>query len=91
MSLASDGLLAVKCLKKSRKEHYSIIEGPGDIDFSMIDNMNVKIDFHNSSKHIVNNVKYDELLKAFEKFAEKVREFLWERVPQLNDHPYWGP
>lgn len=91
MSLASDGLLTVKELKNTKKEYYSIIEGPGDIDFFMIDNINVKLDFHDSSNHTIKIVNYDELLKAFEKFAEKVRKFLWERVPQMNDHPYWGP
>lgn len=91
MSLASDGLLTIKNLMKTKKEHLSIINGPGDIDFHMIEDKMVKIDFYDSSTHTLVSVNYDELLDAFKKFAEKVRKFFWQRVPQLNDHPYWGP
>src|SRR5262249_8290154 len=45
INLASNGLLVVKRLKKSGKEEYSLIEGPGDFYFSMIDNENVKIKY----------------------------------------------
>jgi hypothetical protein len=91
MNLASNGLLSVKRLKNKKKVTYPIIEGPGDLEFNMIDEINVNIDFFTGSRHVITTSKYDELLEAFQKFAEKVRKFLWVRVPQINDHPYWGP
>jgi hypothetical protein len=38
----------------------------------MIDNENVKIDFDEGSEHIITIVKYDELLEALLKYAQKV-------------------
>ncbi|MBA3236995.1 MAG: hypothetical protein H0T62_01420 [Parachlamydiaceae bacterium] len=91
MCLATEVVEIVKELKSTIKENYIIIEGPGDIEFTMIDNENVKIDFYEGSEHIITTVKYDELLEALLKYSKKLRKFLWERVPELNDHPYWGP
>ncbi len=91
MSLASKGVIIVKNLKKSKKEHYEIIEGPGDIEFTMIDDITVELEFYNSSRSLVQFVNYIELLQAFENFAAKVRAFFWKRAPQLNEHPFWGP
>jgi hypothetical protein len=91
LSIASDGLFYVKALKHSGKEEFRIIEGPGEIEFTMIDKTSVKLDFYDGAKHTVTVVKYDELLEAFEKFADKVRKFLRERAPQINENSYWGP
>ena len=35
-------------------------------------------------------VHYAELLAAFEHFASTAREVLSHKVPELQDHPYWG-
>lgn len=91
ISLASGGLSAVERLKVTRKEKYIIVEGPGDITFRMIDEKKVNLFFKGDVKTVDTVVSYDELLEAFQKFAEKVRKFLWERAPQINNHPYWGP
>jgi hypothetical protein len=53
--------------------------------------VNVNVIFFNSSERENVTANYNELLEAFKKFADKVRKFMWERVPQLNEHPYWGP
>ena len=91
LNIASCGLITVKDLKLSKKENFSLLEGPGYIEFTMIDDENVKIVYDYFPKPVILTVKYAELLEAFQKFAEKVRAFLKERVPQLNEHPYWGP
>ncbi len=91
MNLASNGLLSVKDLKKEKRVSYSVLEGPGDFEFTLIDETQVKVDFFDCNKHTILIVKYEELLSAFQQFANKVRVFLWERVPQMNNHPYWGP
>ncbi len=91
IEVANRGLETIKALKTQRGAYWTIIEGPGDIDFTMLDENCVVLDFNSGSKHVIVNAKYQELLEAFQKFANKVREFIWERVPQLNEHPYWGP
>jgi hypothetical protein len=78
MDLATYGLMTVKKLKKSRKEEHLIIEGPGEFTFTMVDDEDVYVKFTGGYS---TTVKYDELLEAFEKYAEKVRTFLKERVP----------
>ena len=88
MDLASEGLAVIKDLKRKRKEEHLIIEGPGRFIFTMIDDENVYIEFTGG---YVTTVKYNDLLEAFERYSEKVRTFLKERVPQINDHYYWGP
>jgi hypothetical protein len=35
-------------------------------------------------------VHYPELLAAFEHFASAVKEVLHRKVPELQEHPYWG-
>jgi hypothetical protein len=35
-------------------------------------------------------VRYAELLAAFEHFASTAREVLRHKVPELQEHPYWG-
>jgi hypothetical protein len=35
-------------------------------------------------------VHYTELLAAFEHFASIVKEVLSRKVPELQEHPYWG-
>jgi hypothetical protein len=35
-------------------------------------------------------VHYTELLAAFEHFASTTRAVLSHKVPELQDHPYWG-
>jgi hypothetical protein len=91
ISLASEGLSIIKELKITRKKEYQIIEGPGDFIFTMIDEKAVYVEFFGFSGNYKMNVKYEELLEAFKKFGEKVRAFLSERAPQINNHPYWGP
>jgi hypothetical protein len=93
MDLASDLLKTVKELKKNRKATHLIIEGPGEFVFTMIDDEDVYIEFNTGcvTAGYSTTVKYDELLEAFEKYAEKVRTFLKEKVPQMYDHEYWGP
>ncbi len=91
LNLASNGLKGVKELKNNNEVSYHIYEGPGDFKFSLVEENTVHIDFNNWSKHLITTVKYHELLEAFQSFAEKVRIFLRERVPQINEHPYWGP
>ena len=88
MNIASNGLMIIKKLKISKKEKYELPEAAGDFLFDLLDENHVKVLFRKKDKIIV---KYDELLKAFQQFADKVRKFLWERVPQMNEHPYWGP
>ncbi len=91
LSLASSGLIAVKDLLKTKKEKYTMLEGPGDFEFTLMDDRKVEIAFFNSTRKVLEIVNYEELLDAFQKFANKARAFLKERVPQLNEHPYWGP
>ncbi len=91
LSLASSGLIAVKDVLKTKKEEYLIIDGPGSLEFTLMDNKKVEVTFVISSERIAEIVNYEELLEAFQKFACKARAFLKERVPQLNEHPYWGP
>ena len=90
MNIASEGLLDIKRLKQKKNVKYVIINGPGEFEFTMLDKDNVEVVFHGIEK-IETVAKYSELLEAFQNFANKVREFIWERVPQMNDHPYWGP
>lgn len=91
LSLASSGLIAVKDLLKSKKEEHFILDGLGNMKFTLVDDKIVEIAFFNSTQRIVEIVNYKDLLEAFQKFASKARAFLKERVPQLNEHPYWGP
>lgn len=91
LSLASSGLIAVKDILTTKKEKHLIIDGPGSIEFTLVDNKKVEAAFVISSERIAEIVNYDALLEAFQKFADKARIFLEERVPQLNEHPYWGP
>ncbi len=91
MNLATEGLESIKQLKTKKIVTYPIIEGPGIFEFTMMDNSNVNVNFSNGSRHFVSIVNYDELIEAFQSFAEKVRTFLKKRVPQINEHPYWGP
>ncbi len=86
MCLATEAFNIVKNLKTIKKKLYIFIEGPGDIEFSMIDNENVKIDFDEGSEHIITIVNYDELLDAFRRYSEKVRNYLREYVPQMSQH-----
>ncbi len=89
--IASTGIDITKNLKIQKKTFWPIIEGPGNIELTMLDEHNVELDLNTGSRHVIVTAKYQELLEAFQKFANKVREFIWERVPQLNEHPYWGP
>ncbi len=91
LSLASSGLIAVKDVLKTKKENYLIIDGPGSLEFTLMDNKKVEVAFVISSKRIAEIANHEDLLEAFQKFADKARMFLKERVPQLNEHPYWGP
>ncbi len=91
INFASEGVQKIKKLLITRKEVYTLLEGVGVLQFIMEDEKNVKIIFNDSAKSIVNNVNYKELLEALQKFANKVRKFFWDRVPQINEHPYWGP
>jgi hypothetical protein len=68
-----------------------MLEGPGDFKFTLMDDRKVEVVFFNSSERILEIVSYEELLDAFQKFANKARAILREKVPQLNEHPYWGP
>jgi hypothetical protein len=43
-----------------------------------------EVNGHQSCAH------YTELLAAFEHFASTVREVLSRKVPELQEHPYWG-
>ncbi len=91
MHLASNGLLTVKRLKKIKKEVYNLPEGAGEITLTMIDDKDVRVAYKGFAKPVVTVVSYEELLEAFKTFADKVRKFLWERVPQMNTHHSWGP
>jgi hypothetical protein len=91
LNIASNGLVHVKSLKENISENYELPEGVGTFDFSLLKGGLVKINYNNGISSSVFIVTYNELLEAFQKFAEKVRAFLKERVPQLNEHPYWGP
>ena len=86
LSLACGGLLALQEAKNLGKTTYNILEGPIIIEFIMLDDGSIQIK-HNEKKVIAN---YNELVEAFHNFADKIRKFIWERVPQLNNHPYWG-
>ena len=88
MDLATLGLMAIRELKWKKKDEHQIIEGPGDFVFTMIGDEDVYVEF---TRGYAITVKYDALLEAFEKYSEKVRNFLKVRAPQINDHPYWGP
>ncbi len=84
LEVASTGLKTIKNLKIKKRVYWCIFEGPGNIEFTLIDENNIKVDFIPGSRHVIVTAKYEELLEAFQKFANKVREFIWERVPQLN-------
>ena len=90
MNLASNGLLSVVKLKEARVKTYELLEGPGTMYFRMLENDNVEF-IYDGVRQVITTVKYSELLEAFQNFADKVRKFIWERVPQMNEHPYWGP
>ena len=90
MNVASEGVLTIKSLKNSKQEEYQLMQEPGFFIFTMIDDNNVILRYE-GLKTLQITVPYDELLNAFVKFAEKVRKFMKERVPQLNEHAYWGP
>lgn len=91
MNIASAGLRKIKELKIEGTKKYDLPEGAGLLEFNMLDEKNVKVSYTGFTKPFVTLTSYNELLNAFEKFAEKVRMFLWERAPQINNHPYWGP
>ena len=63
-------------------------EGAGLLQFEFFDIDKVCIIY--SVNHIDISVNYEKLLEAFEKFTDKVKKFLNERVPQMRKHPYWG-
>lgn len=87
LNIASNGLIAVKSLPSVRKVEYVFLEVGSILEMTMLPENNVSIDF-NKKIHVV--ISYDELLTAFDRFAASVRKFLNERVPQMNQHPYWG-
>ena len=45
---------------------------------------------HSEVNGLQSCVHYAELLAAFEHFASTAREVLSHKVPELQDHPYWG-
>ncbi|MBA3238337.1 MAG: hypothetical protein H0T62_08350 [Parachlamydiaceae bacterium] len=87
MSLATEVVDVVKNLKTTRKEMYIFIEGPGDIEFTMVDNENVRIDC-DAYNHTTITVKYNVLLEALLKYENKVRIFLSDGLPEMCNHPY---
>ena len=89
MNLASNGLLAVINLNSSKIKKYNLLEGPGTMYFRMIEDDNVEF-IYDGVRQVVTTVKYSELLEAFQKFADKVRKFIWERVPQNERTPLLG-
>lgn len=90
MNIASNGLLAIQDLKEKGETIYSLPEGTGDIVCTMLNNNDVELSYSGFT-NVKTIVTYDELERAFRVFADKVRKFLWERAPQMNNHPYWGP
>ncbi len=88
MDIASNGLIVIKNLTPNVIKDYELPEGAGKFVFKLLETGKVTIEFRDTKKTIVN---YDELLEAFQSFAERVRIFLKKRAPQINEHPYWGP
>lgn len=88
INLASNGLIYVKSIPEQGNVEYDIPEGGGVLNFTMLPQNQVSVTF-GKSIHVI--VPYQELLTAFENFAANVRAFLNEKVPQMHQHPYWGP
>lgn len=88
VNIATDGLYSIKKLKVKKRIKYDLPEGAGLLQFEFFDIDKVRIIY--SVNHIDISVNYEKLLEAFEKFTDKVKKFLNERVPQMRKHPYWG-
>lgn len=88
INLASEGLIYVKSLPLKGRVEYDLPEVGTYLNFQMLPNNQVSITF-GKKIHVI--IPYEELLKAFEDFAVNVRNFLNDRVPQMHQHPYWGP
>ena len=88
VNLATYLFYRIQHLHRLKKFMYDLPEAVGIIQFTLLDNNKVRVVFkYNDIDEIVD---YTELLQAFEKFTEKVKLFLNERVPQMREHPYWG-
>lgn len=88
----ASGLKAVEKAKQIGQKGFILIEGPGEFVFTMInERTDVVVTYSDGLKLIVTVVSYIKLFEAFKIFENRVREFIWERVPLINKHPYWGP
>lgn len=88
VNIAFLGLHKVLRIPSLKKVNFFLPEGPGTINFEMLEINKVRVIY--KPNNIDEVVSYDDLLKAFLDFNAKVKKFLNERVPQMRDHPYWG-
>ena len=89
LDVVTMGLGHIEILPQKKKTEWWLHESGGKVHFKMMSGNKVKVTF--TSHDEVFYVDYNELLQAFMNFRERVLKFLNERVPQLQDHSYWGP
>jgi hypothetical protein len=90
LSIGPEGLEAVRRAKNDGSSGYGFIEGAGDVDFKLDgDQMLITSHIFGMPERSV-RVPYAELLARWEHFCNEIRSYLWEQVPQLREHAFWG-
>jgi hypothetical protein len=88
LNFALNGLEVVKKVYQGESIEFILPEVGSRLRFRSIDNM-VEIYSGINKKTAITDSQ--ELLQAFEDFLAEVKRALRDEVPQLLEHPYWGP
>ena len=87
LHVATVGLQKVKDICKQSQSTYTLLGSGWRLHFQA-SGQDVLI--HSEVNGRQSCVHYTELLAAFEHFASTVKEVLRHKVPELQEHPYWG-
>jgi len=88
LHVAAIGLDLVRSLEgETQKATYSLPEVGTELRLAR---MGDRVRVYSTMNGREATVGYDELLSAFERFAQGVRRMLLESVPALRDDPHWG-
>lgn len=88
LNFAFNGLTQLKKADVlGRREEFPLLGMEGVIAFTLASTFPVKIDFY--ANHRSSICKRKNLLKFFESFHERVRNFIEERFPEIKENPHW--
>ncbi len=87
LDIATTGLEAVKEAKRRGASVYSLPGSGSRLYFRMIGD---EVSAYSQVNGREARTHYNQLLQAFEDFASRVRHVLMEKVPDLENHSYWG-